>query len=73
MKTKKYVNGRVVTTFGYYLHVVLVVLGFASFMLALGFTGGCELGEITLREYVVRVIPCMTVMGSCVLIHQKLF
>ena len=61
------------TQFGYCLGVTLITVGFISFFLALGFTGSCEAGDITAREYIMRVVPCLTVFGSCALIYGKVF
>ena len=72
-KKRKDINGRTYSKFGYCLHVALTALGFISFFLVLGFTGSCEHGEITVREYILRVVPSLTVMCSCILLHEKIF
>ena len=74
MKTrKKDIYGRTYTRFGYCLHIVLTVLGFVSFFLMLGYTGSCELNQITLSEYTAKAVPCLAVFGASILLHNKIF
>lgn len=70
---KKDIYGRTYTTFGYCLHIFLAVTGFVSFFLMLGYTGSCELNQITLSEYTAKVIPCLAVFCGSVLLHNKIF
>lgn len=74
MKTKKKdLYGRTYTRFGYCLHIVLTVLGAVSFFLLIGYTGSCEIGEMTLHEYDMHMIPCLAVFCGSVLLHNKIF
>ena len=74
MKTKKRgVNGRAVNAFGYYLHILLIVIGVVSFLLALGFTGSCELDLISLKEYAVKAFTCVAVMGASLYLNARIF
>lgn len=72
-KKKKDIYGRTYTKFGYILHIVLVVLGFTSFMMMLGFTGSCEQNYLNCTQYAVRVVPCLAVFGASIFIHNKVF
>lgn len=70
---KKDIYGRTYTRFGYCLHIVLTVLGFASFLVMLAYTGSCESGEMTISEYLKVVLPCLAVFGGSILIYNKVF
>ena len=74
-KPKKHqdIYGRTYTKFGYALHTILSVAAFITFFLLLGFTGSCELGDITVHQYIMRIIPCGAVFVGCILIHNRVF
>ena len=74
MKTKKKdIYGRTYTKRGYFFHILLTTISVVSFILMLGFTGACEMYDVPLRTYVVRVIPCIVVFMASTHIHHKVF
>lgn len=72
-KVRRNMYGRKYTTFGYYLHITLCVTGLLSFLLMLGFTGSCENGYMSVRDYLVRGGICTAVFGASILIHNRVF
>lgn len=73
MRKHKNVYGRTYTTFGFVLHTTLTVVGLLSFLLLLCFTGSCEFDQMALKDYAVRGLICLSVMGLCITIESKLF
>ena len=61
------------TTFGKILRAVLTVASIMSFILLLGYTGSCELDIITVRQYMVRAIPCLLVFAGSSYLMYKVF
>ena len=72
-RKRKDIWGRTYTKFGYALHVTLTTLGIASFLLLIAFTCECDLGNITSQQWEVRALPCVTVFGASILLHNKIF
>ena len=60
MKSKKFkINGKSCNLFGAILYYSLIAVIVLSFVLIIGFTGGCELGMSTCTQYLAIVIPCL--------------
>ena len=70
---KKDIYGRTYTKFGYCLHLVLTAVGLISFLMMLAYTSSCEIGEMTLIDYVKVAFPLLAVFGASVLLHNKIF
>lgn len=61
------------TTFGKILRLVLTTASITSFILLLGYTGSCELDFITVKQYVVRAIPCLLVFVASLYLNHEVF
>ena len=74
MKTnKKDIYGRTYTRFGYCLHLFLIVLGTVSAIMLFYCTGVCEIGSMTLIEYLKCASIWFAVLTASILIHTKVF
>ena len=72
-KRKKDFYGRKYTTFGYYLHIVLIIIGTLSAIAILGATGNCDTGYFTCTEYVAKVSVYTALLGMSTYLHTILF
>ena len=61
------------TRFGIVLKIVLTVSAVLSFIMILGSTGSYELDNITTAQYLVRLVPSLSVLVGSVLTHNFIF
>ena len=69
-KVRRDIYGRKYTTFGYFLHLALTVMGFLSFFAAIGYCGTSDLGG---ELEAGKIAICTIVFGACVFLHNKIF